>query len=51
MKAAIISTIAAYIVGLVADANIMYSDGGFLMLRVLLPVLTMGIFVLKGKGK
>lgn len=48
MKAAVITTVIAYIVGLVADANL---TDGFLMLRVLLPVLTMGIFVLKSKGK
>lgn len=49
MKAAIITTIIAYIVGLVADANI--DADGFFMLRVFLPMLTMGIFILKNKDK
>ncbi len=49
MKAAIISTIAAYFVGLVADANI--DSDGFFMLRIFLPMLTLGIFILKNKDK
>lgn len=45
---AIISTLAAWFVGLFADANIDFGDPqGFLVLRVLFPVLAMGICILK----
>ena len=45
---AIISTLAAWFVGLLADANIDFGDPqGFLVLRVLFPVLAMGICILK----
>ena len=45
---AIICTLAAWFVGLFADANIDFGDPqGFLALRVLLPVLAMGICILK----
>ena len=44
---AIISTLAAWFVGLFADVNIDFGDPGFLALRVLFPVLAMGICILK----
>ena len=45
---AIISTLAAWFVGLFADVNIDFGDPqGFLALRVLFPVLAMEICILK----
>ena len=45
---AIICTLAAWLVGLFADANIDFGDPqGFLALRVLLPILAMGLCILK----
>ena len=45
---AIISTLAAWFVGLFADANIDFGDPhGILALRALFPVLAMGICILK----
>ena len=45
---AIICTLAAWFVGLFADANIDFGDPqGFLALRVLFPILAMGICILK----
>ena len=45
---AIICTLVAWFVGLFADANIDFGDPqGFLALRVLLPILTMGLCILK----
>ncbi len=46
MLAAILSTLAAWFVGLVLDANLPLEPTGFLCLRVLLPVLVMGAFLL-----
>ena len=44
---AINATLAAWVVGLFADANIRLGDPqGFLCLRVLLPVLAMGLCIL-----
>ncbi len=44
---AVVSTLAAWLVGLVADANIQFGDPqGFLCLRVLFPVLAMGLCIL-----
>ena len=45
---AIICTLAAWFIGLLIDANIDFGDPqGFLALRVLLPILAMGICILK----
>lgn len=45
---AILSTLAAWFVGLVLDANIDFGDPmGFLSFRVLFPVLAMGICILR----
>lgn len=44
---AIISTLVAWFIGLVLDANISQDMLGFLELRTLFPILTMGVFVLK----
>lgn len=44
---AIISTLVAWFIGLVLDANISEDMLGFLELRTLFPILTMGVFVLK----
>ncbi len=46
MAIAIISTLAAWFIGLVLDANLPFEPTGFLCLRVLLPVLVMGAFIL-----
>lgn len=43
---AILSALAAWFVGLLIDANIGFPDG-FLMLRILLPMLVLGGFILK----
>ena len=43
---AILSTLGAYVLGLVLDANIDLSPLGFLELRMLLPVLAMGLNLL-----
>ena len=44
---AVVSTLAAWFVGLVADANIHLGDPqGFPCLRVLVPVLAMGLCIL-----
>lgn len=45
---AAISTLAAWIIGLFLDANIGFNPQGFLCLRILLPVLAMGICILRG---
>ncbi|MBQ9921776.1 MAG: hypothetical protein IJO52_06295 [Clostridia bacterium] len=50
MITAIVCTIIAWVIGLVIDANLMFNDCGFLMLRVLLPLITMGAFILKSKS-
>lgn len=39
-------TLAAWLVGLLIDANIPFEPLGFLELRVLLPVLAMGLCIL-----
>ena len=44
---AVVSTIAAWFVGLFLDANIGFEPLGILELRILFPVLTMGVFILK----
>lgn len=41
-------TVLAWIIGLFADANIDFGDpAGFLCLRVLLPILAMGLCILR----
>lgn len=45
--AAVLSTIAAWFVGLLIDANILDGSAfGFLQLRILFPILVMGTFIL-----
>lgn len=44
---AAISTLAAWIIGLFLDANIGFNPQGFLCLRILLPVLAMGLCILR----
>ncbi len=44
---AVVSTIIAWVVGLLLDANVSPDMLGFLELRILFPILTMGVFVLK----
>lgn len=45
---AVICTLSAWLLGLLIDANIGFGDPqGFLALRVLFPVLAMGICILK----
>lgn len=52
MWTAVISTVFAWAFGLFADANIPFNPNGYLMLRVLLPMLVMGAFILsKKKGE
>ena len=50
---AAVCTLLAWLAGLILDANIPFGEPqGFLCLRVLLPVLTMGLFVLRAvKGE
>lgn len=44
---AIVSTLAAWLVGLIIDANLGYGETlGFTMLRVLFPILAMGLCIL-----
>ena len=48
---AIICTLVAWFIGLLIDANIDFGDPqGFLALRVLFPILAMGICILKAIG-
>jgi len=51
MTSAILSIIVAWIVGLFLDANIGFNPDGFLELRVLLPIIVMGCFILKRLDK
>lgn len=44
---AILSSIAAWFVGLLIDVNLSGNPVGLLALRVLFPILTMGCFLLK----
>lgn len=44
---AVIATLAAWLVGLVLDANLDFGPTGFLCLRVLFPILAMGLCVLR----
>ena len=45
---AILSTLAAWFVGLVLDANIDFGDPvGFLSFRILFPIIDMGLCILK----
>lgn len=45
---AILSTLAAWFVGLVLDANIDFGDPvGFLSFRILFPLIAMGLCILK----
>ena len=45
---AIISTVAAWFLGLLIDANVDLGDPkGFLCLRIILPILVMGVCILK----
>lgn len=49
---AVVSTLAAWIAGLLLDANLDFNPVGFLCLRVFLPVLAMGLCILNEiKGK
>ena len=49
---AIISTIIAWFIGLVLDANIDFGEPvGFLSFRILFPILVMGTFILKSINK
>lgn len=46
--AAIIATLSAWFVGLLLDANIDFGEPvGFLSFRILLPILAMGVSILK----
>ena len=49
--AAVLSTVAAWFVGLVIDANLDFGPQGFLNFRMLFPLLVMGTFVLKAVNK
>ena len=44
---AIVWTVLAWVAGLLLDANLGIQPAGFLCLRVLLPVLAMGLCVLR----
>lgn len=50
--AAILSTIATWFMGLFLDANLQLGDPlGFTSFRILFPILTMGIFILKAVNR
>ncbi len=50
--AAVLSTVAAWFVGLLIDANLDFGDPvGFLSFRTLFPILVMGVFILKAVNK
>ena len=49
--AAIISSIVAYVVGLWIDVNLNSDPFAFLELRILLPMITMGGFILYNQHK
>ncbi len=51
MWSAVGLTVLAWFIGLVADANIRFGPDGYLMLRVLLPLLVMGAFILSKNNK
>ena len=51
MLSAIALTVLAWVIGLFADANIPFNPQGYLMLRVLLPMLVMGSFILSKNNK
>ena len=44
---ATVSTLVAWVIGLFLDANIGFNPQGFLCLRIILPVLTMGLCILR----
>ena len=44
---AIVFTLAAWFIGLFLDANIPFEPNGYLCLRILFPILTMGICILR----
>lgn len=44
---AVIATLCAWFIGLILDANIRFEPVGFLYLRVLFPILAMGVCILK----
>lgn len=49
--AAIVLSIIAWIAGLFIDANLLTDELGFLELRILMPMLVMGGFILHELGK
>ena len=44
---AVTATLSAWFIGLLLDANLSFPPEGFLALRVLLPVLAMGLCILR----
>ena len=46
-RRAVVLTIIAWLIGLILDANVSQDMLGFLELRTLFPILTMGVFILK----
>lgn len=51
MLTAMLSTLAAWVAGLLLDANLPFEPTGFLCLRAVLPVIVMGAFVLAAVQK
>ncbi len=47
MVLAIVWTVLAWVAGLLLDANLSLQPAGFLCLRVLLPILAMGLCILR----
>lgn len=43
---AVTATLSAWFIGLILDANVDFGPDGFLSLRILLPILAMGLCVL-----
>ncbi len=47
---AVLSSLAAWFIGMVIDANIDFGPDGFLCLRIVLPIIVMGLFIIKNCG-
>ncbi|WP_186566134.1 hypothetical protein [Lawsonibacter celer] len=48
---AVIATLGAWFAGLFLDANLDFNPPGFLCLRVLFPLIVMGLFILQGSRR
>jgi hypothetical protein len=48
---AVIATLGAWFAGLFLDVNLDFNPPGFLCLRVLFPLIVMGLFILQGSRR